>query len=81
MIIVVSPLNLLMQEQVEKLSETVNAIVLQVNDNKEMDANCKIVFLHPEVFVCGYFHSLVAALKWRVKLLSLTKPILLWNGK
>ena len=67
MIIVVSPLNALMQEQVEKLSQRVSTIVIQANDNKEIDANCKIVFAHPEVFVCGYFRSMAAALKTRVK--------------
>ena len=66
-IIVVSPLNALMQEQVEKLSERVNTAVLQANDNKEMDISCKIVFAHPEVFVCGYFRSFATALKGRVK--------------
>ena len=66
-IIVISPLNALMQEQVEKLSEIVNTTVLQANANKEMDVNCKIVFAHPEVIVCGYFRSFAAALKRRVK--------------
>ncbi|XP_028410628.1 uncharacterized protein LOC114533320 [Dendronephthya gigantea] len=81
-IIVVSPLNALMQEQVEKLSERVNTIVLQANDNiKEIHANCQIVFAHPEVFVCGYFRSFAAAMKKRVKAIVIDEAHLVVEWK
>ena len=41
MIIVVSPLNALMQEQVEKLSKRVNTIVIQANESKEINTTSK----------------------------------------
>lgn len=59
LVIVVSPLNALMQDQVEKLKEKINVTVLkQGNANSLNDAgSCKILFAHPEVLVTVNFRS------------------------